>query len=95
MGRFPKPCIRCGALTTGGSYCAAHQAIKQGLYNNLAYRRQREYIRATATHCHICKEAFIDRKDISADHIIPGDPNSPLLPAHIACNSRRGDKPIP
>jgi hypothetical protein len=94
MGRFPKPCIKCGTLTNGGSYCSTHLAEKKGRYNNLAYRKQREAIRATATHCHLCGKAFLTQKEITADHLIPGDINSPLLPAHLSCNSRRGDKPL-
>ncbi len=108
MSRFPKPCLTCNQLTTGASYCDKHLApileakrIKENLrkrgrtlYNSTAYRKQRAWIKATATHCHICKQAFIDRNQISADHLIPGDPNSPLAPAHIICNSRRGNKPL-
>lgn len=94
MNHFPKPCIKCGTLTKLGSYCNQHLQQKQGLYNNARYRKHREYIRATATHCHICKQPFTDRKQISADHIEPGNLESPLLPAHISCNSKRGDKPL-
>lgn len=107
MSRFPKPCLACNKLTTGASYCDTHQAIvdererlrqnirKQGrtLYNSTAYRKARAYIRATATHCHICKQPFTDRNDITADHLDPGNPNSSLAPAHSVCNSRRGNKP--
>jgi len=108
MSRFPKPCLVCNQLTTGGSYCATHQLAadekeklrqagrKAGrtLYNSAGYRKQRAWLKATATHCHLCKQAFTDRNQISADHLIPGDPNSPLAPAHIICNSRRGNKPL-
>ena len=108
MSRFPKPCLVCGTITTGASYCSTHQtqvdekeklrqAIrKRGrtLYNDPNYRRVRAWLRATATHCHLCQQPFIDRNDITADHLIPGDPQSPLLPAHSLCNSRRGNKPL-
>ena len=105
---FPKPCLVCNQLTKGGSYCDTHQAQadeafkrkeyyrKKGrtLYNDARYRRVRAWLKATATHCHICKEPFTDRSQISADHLIPGDINSPLDAAHIICNSRRGNKPL-
>jgi len=94
MGRFPKPCIKCGVLTTGGSYCISHQKEKWNRYNDPRYRYARQQIKATAIRCHICQELFTDRNDISADHLIPGDLNSPLLAAHIRCNSRRGDTPL-
>ena len=54
----------------------------------------RAHLKATATHCHLCGQAFTDRNDITADHLIPGDMNSPLDAAHLSCNSRRGDKPL-
>lgn len=108
MSRFPKPCLICNQLTTGASYCAVHQTQadekeklrqrgrKAGrtLYNTKEYRRGRAWLKATATHCHICKQAFINRNDITADHLIPGDPQSPLAAAHSLCNSRRGNKPL-
>lgn len=107
--RFPKPCLTCNKLTAGGSYCETHQAIKdeqekqrqtarkagRTLYNTATYRRARAYLKATATHCHLCKQAFTDRNQITADHLIPGDPLSPLAPAHAICNSKRGNKPLP
>ena len=108
MTRFPKPCLTCNQLTTGASYCATHQQgvderererqriRKAGrtLYNNTHYRKQRAYLKATATHCHLCKQAFTSRADITADHLIPGNPDSPLAAAHSLCNSRRGNKPL-
>jgi hypothetical protein len=109
MSRFPKPCLVCNVLTTGASYCTQHliivterekqrQAIrKRGkayLYNDANYRRIRAYLKATATHCHLCKQPFTNRNDITADHLIPGDINSPLDAAHSLCNSRRGNKPL-
>ena len=43
-----------------------------------------------AKRCHICKKRFTDRSTITADHIWTSNANSPLLPAHRSCNSRRG-----
>ena len=108
MSRFPKPCLACNKLTTGGSYCDTHQATvdererirqnkrKQGrtLYDSPAYRKARAYLKATATHCHLCKQPFTNRNDITADHIVPGNRDSALAAAHSICNSRRGNKPL-
>jgi hypothetical protein len=108
MTRFPKPCLVCNILTTGASYCSVHQLAvdqrekqrqairKKGrtLYNDANYRRIRTHLKATATHCHICKLPFTNRNDITADHLIPGNPQSPLDAAHALCNSRRGNKPL-
>lgn len=69
------------------------RARKQLLYSS-AYKATAKIIKANATHCHICKEAFTDRSQITADHLIPGDPASPLAPAHKGCNSRRGNRPL-
>jgi len=108
MSKFPKPCLTCGVLTKGESYCDTHlipvkerekqrQAIRKGgrtLYNDTNYRKQRAWLKATATHCHLCKQAFTDRSQITADHLIPGQIDSPLAAAHALCNSRRGNKPL-
>jgi len=94
MSRFPKPCIKCGVLTIGGSYCVAHMKEKWGRYNDPKYKQARAGLRATATRCHLCNELFTDRNQITADHLIPGDRNSPLLAAHLSCNSARGDRPL-
>ena len=66
---------------------------KSRLYN-YAYRKAAAQIRATATHCHICGEAFTDTDTIEADHIIPGLIDGPLAAAHRLCNQRRGAKPL-
>jgi len=69
------------------------QAKKRTLYSS-AYKNAREIIKNNATHCHICKKAFTDRADITADHLIAGDPASPLAPAHKRCNYGRGNRPL-
>ncbi len=106
--RFQRPCLECQKLHTDyGDYCAAcrrevkrriennpnRRIRKQALYTS-AYRKAAKLIKETATHCHICKQPFESRADITADHIIAGDADSPLLPAHKTCNSRRGNTPL-
>lgn len=58
------------------------------------YRKKAMMIKASATHCHLCGKAFTDRAQITADHLIPGNPASALAPAHKSCNSRRGNRPL-
>jgi hypothetical protein len=70
-----------------------HQVRKRLLYSS-AYKATAKILRANATHCHICKKAFTDRNEITADHLIAGDPASPLAPAHKTCNSSRGNRPL-
>jgi hypothetical protein len=100
---FRKPCLKCNQLTTDGSYCRAcrpvrvespeRRARKAQLYNS-DYRRQAKQLKATATHCHICNRAFEYGDRVEADHLIPGEKNSPLAPSHRVCNQRRGNKPL-
>ena len=108
MGRFPKPCLECGALTTGRSYCATHQAQKDQL-NALRlqeykkqrptlydsdYRRRAKVVRDTAIICHLCNEPAKYNDTFEADHLVAGDKTSELAAAHRSCNLRRGNKPL-
>ena len=63
------------------------------LYNP-TYKKIAGAIKATATYCHLCNQPFTNRNEIQADHLIPGDPSSPLAPAHARCNASRGDKKL-
>jgi len=104
--RFPRPCLKCQNLHRDyGDYCVGcrgainrqreqdpvRKAKKKNLYNS-HYRRVRQYLRQNATHCHLCQQPFTDRSEITADHIIAGDPSSPLAAAHASCNYSRGNK---
>ena len=108
MGRFPKPCLVCGSLTKGLSRCEQHQAEWQTLENlrlqemkarrpNLYdsnYRRKAKAVRESALFCHLCGEPGRPNDPFTADHLIAGNPDSPLAAAHRSCNSRRGNKPL-
>ena len=108
MGRFPKPCLVCGALTKGLNRCDAHQAEWQAIENirvkemkarkprlyTAEYQKQAKIIRETALFCHLCKEPARPNDPWTADHLKAGDSNSPLAAAHRSCNSRRGNKPL-
>lgn len=106
--KFPKPCLDCGTLTTGNNYCLRHQTAREtaeaerqnkrkagrGLYRSPEYKRIARLYRDTATICHLCGQGRRLDDPMTADHIIAGDPNSPLAPAHRSCNSSRGNKPL-
>ena len=108
MTRFPKPCLVCGVLTKGLSRCEQHQAEWQTIENlrlqamkdrrptlyDSRYRKRAKLVRDTALYCHLCNESARPNDPFTADHLIPGDPDSPLAAAHRSCNSRRGNKPL-
>ena len=58
------------------------------------YQARAKAVRENAIYCHICGDSGRATDPWTADHLIPGDPGSPLLPAHRSCNSRRGAKPL-
>ena len=100
---FAKPCLDCGELTRTGNRCEKHQSIidakvnarkaQRTLYDS-DYRKQAKLIKEFATHCWLCGEAFTDRSQIQADHVLAGRRDSMLMPAHARCNAVRGNKPI-
>jgi hypothetical protein len=69
------------------------KAKKQALYGG-DYRRRAQAVKNSATHCHICNKAFEWGDTIEADHLIAGNPDGPLAPAHRICNQRRGNTPL-
>lgn len=104
---FPRPCSTCGKLTRGANKCDKHMAEmmavveakrrlrkqNSGQYSG-DYRKRAKVVRDNAVICHICKEGFRLGDPWQADHLLPGNPVSPLAPAHRSCNAKRGNKPI-
>ena len=100
---FQRPCLECGQLTRLGSRCEKHQAIvdakvnarkaQRTLYDS-DHKKQAKIIKEFATHCWLCGEAFTDRSEIQADHVLAGVKGSVLMPAHARCNAARGNKPF-
>ena len=107
MPKFPRPCTDCGRLTSGGNLCDVHQRaldsvidakkrerkIQSGQYSG-SYKRRAAVVRASAVVCHLCGEGFRLDDPWQADHVVAGDPNSVLLPAHRSCNASRGNRPL-
>lgn len=98
--RFKRPCLDCGQLTELGNRCQYHQRIYQAKLDERKnkdhykgnYTTRAKKVRETASVCWICKQGPIPNDPWTADHVIPGQADSPLLPAHRSCNSRRGNK---
>lgn len=105
MARFMQPCLDCGKLSRNGSRCELHQRVKEaewdrpkaarkkatGQYSG-SYRRKARQVRETATHCWLCGGGPREGDPMQADHVFPGDPLSPLAPAHRSCNAARGNR---
>jgi len=99
-----RPCLDCGQLTPKTRCHACHRIkarraeggkVTSPLHRDPVYRRVSRQLRAewTAnpfTICWICSEGGRVDDPWTADHVVSGDPSSPLLPAHRSCNSRRG-----
>lgn len=96
---FPIPCLDCGVLTTYANRCEKHhseyiaikEARKDRSHYSGDYRKRAKQVRDSAEICWICNEGYRPNDPWTADHYYAGDPNSPLLPAHRSCNSRRGN----
>lgn len=107
MGRFARPCLKCGQVTRDGSYCAEHRpvkirtetperkAIKRERYDS-TYKKLAKHIRQTTEVCHLCGGGWRPDDPWEADHLFPGDPSRKyeLAGAHRSCNQKRGDKKI-
>ena len=95
-----RPCLNCGTLTTLTTRCEPcakqyelkHPKKKRPHYAG-DYRKRAKAIRDTATHCWLCGQTARHNDPWTADHVIAGDPASPLAPAHRSCNSSRGNRP--
>ena len=77
----------------GARVTPERKAQKSQLYN-YAYRKAAAQIRATATHCHICLQPFVEGDRIEADHLLAGSNEGGLAAAHRLCNQRRGARPL-
>jgi len=94
-----RACIEpgCPNLTTA-TRCTPHQkAYKQRRYRASPhyqgdYDARAKVVRDTAERCWLCGEGPRADDPWTADHVYPGQPDSPLAPAHRSCNSRRGNR---
>lgn len=100
-----RPCLDCGKLSRNGSRCEVHAAVRAkkedevkaarkrltGQYSG-DYRRRAKAVRESAQYCWLCGGGPKDDDPFQADHVIPGNPDSPLAPAHRSCNAARGNR---
>lgn len=98
--KTPRPCLDCGTLTPATTRCQQCQRqrergrVRPHYTGN--YRARAKQVREAPGPCWICHEESLQPGDIwTADHLIPGEPTSPLAKAHRSCNSRRGATPLP
>jgi hypothetical protein len=56
------------------------------------YAKRAKAVRDVATICWLCGEGAKLDDPWQADHYFPGDPASPLLPAHRSCNVKRSNE---
>lgn len=100
MAKPPRACLTCGALQAHGSRCerchakvqTARTARRDRPHYNYAYRKRAKHVRDTAVVCWLCGGMARPNDPWTADHVLPADPNSPLLAAHRSCNSSRGNR---
>lgn len=109
MGRFSRPCIKCGALTKTAprglcptchrGYAQAKEtepkrlAKKQFLYGG-DYRKKAQAVRMNAKQCYLCGGGFTPDDPPEADHIYPElGQASPLAAIHRKCNQKKGNQP--
>jgi len=93
-------CVRCGVLTLHGSVCEPCEQERERIrsrkrgtrHYTTEYRKRAAQVRATAVTCWLCGDGARANDPWTADHVVPGDPDSPLAPAHRSCNSRRGNR---
>ena len=86
MGRFARPCLKCGVLTSGDSYCAEHKpvkirnesaerkAVKRERYDS-TYKRLSKWVRENTEVCHICGGGWRADDPWEADPLDPGNPD--------------------
>ncbi len=100
--RLPRPCLNCSRPTTTGDYCAREPCQELGDRNRRRTHYRGDYTRRAAdlrarsrsdptTRCTICGARARAGDPWTAHHIRPGDPTSPLEPAHKSCNEALGD----
>lgn len=103
-----KPCLDCGrpADATRCVRCAGRfEQIRQNQQTARRqagigarrpydgdYRRRAKAVREATVACWLCGEGWRPNDPWQADHIRPGDPDSPLAGAHRSCNIARANK---
>jgi hypothetical protein len=100
-----RPCLWCGKLGDG-TRCNDCEKKRQAILAQRQslrpkpdrphykgnYKARAKKVREEAQFCWICGGGPREHDPWTADHVIPADPESLLLPAHRSCNSSRGNR---
>ena len=95
-----RPCLGCGRLgvATRCDNCRkeverlrSRQRTSRPHYAG-DYRKRAAQVRATATCCYWCGEPFTTDNPVQADHLLPANPESPLVGACRRCNIGRSNR---
>jgi hypothetical protein len=98
---LPKPCLTCGNLTTGRGRCEPCRLAEGRRADGMRPKRQHyggkyqaeaKRVRDGARTCWLCGQGRRDADPWQADHVVPGQVGSPLLPAHRSCNIARSSQ---
>ena len=94
-----RPCLECGSLIERGSRCERCRRLRNRTrdamrptriargYDNRWARRSKAAI-AEHPRCEWCGAT----EDLTGDHVIPGDPESPIRVLCRSCNAVRANK---
>lgn len=91
-------CLDCSRMTPRRTRCAECEARRnrerdaRRTHRHGSYQAQARRVRESASVCWICGKGARLGDPFTADHVLPANPDSILLPAHRSCNSRRGDR---
>jgi 5-methylcytosine-specific restriction endonuclease McrA len=107
--KFQKPCIQCGRLSPDATCKQCHlkkerqrdrirdadpaRRMKKATLYNAEYKKKRAMLKTQGGICYLCGEV-VPPGTGQADHIIAGNPDSPLAITHSFCNQSRGNKKI-
>lgn len=89
-----RPCLTCGRPTTGTRCptCGTSPGRNPARRNaNYGHRHRTERARIAATlpaPCWYCEALVHPDQPWVAAHVVDGEPDSPRVPAHPACNER-------
>lgn len=91
-----RPCLSCGVPSARTRCPRCQQQYELSRYANGRrdhyagdYRKRAAQVRATAWRCWICGGRSRAGDPWQADHVVPGDRQSELRPAHRSCNINR------
>jgi len=86
----------CPELTSTGPRCPIHRKVKDAqrqakrgnLYTGHDYRGRRARTIAEQPWCSYCGGTY----RLTADHVVPGDPDSALVTSCLSCNVARANR---